>query len=55
MKFIIADIPSYHERIGDYSIAERLILTTDLSNEEIAIQSGISKTRIPPLRRKLRR
>lgn len=54
MKLIDAEIPSYVERIGDYNKAARLINTTDWSNEEIALKSGVSKIRIPPLRRKLR-
>lgn len=54
MKLIDAEIPAYTERKGDYNEAIRLINTTDWSNEEIAFKSGVSKTRIPPLRRKLR-
>ena len=54
MKLIDAEIPAYTERKGDYNEAIRLINTTDWSNETIALKSGVSKTRIPPLRRKLR-
>ena len=54
MKFIDAEIPSYVGRIGDYNEATRLINTTDWSNEKIALKSGVSKSRIPPLRRQIR-
>ncbi|MDD4804939.1 MAG: hypothetical protein PHN69_07345 [Candidatus Pacebacteria bacterium] len=54
MKFIDAEIPANIGRVGDYNEAIRLINTTDWSNKEIALKSGVSKLRIPPLRRKLR-
>jgi predicted XRE-type DNA-binding protein len=54
MNFQDAEIGAYTCRKGCMWLAEWLILTTELSNKEIAIISEVSKSRISPLRRKLR-
>ena len=54
IQFIDAFIEPYAVRKGDYNLAEFLILTSDDSNKEIALKSGISKARIAPLRKQLR-
>jgi hypothetical protein len=54
MQFQDAEIGTYQSQKGYLWLAEWLILTTDLSNKEIAIVSEVSRRRISPLRRKLR-
>jgi len=54
MNFQDAEIGTYTCRKGCMWLAEWLILTTELSNKEIARISEVSKSRISPLRRKLR-
>lgn len=57
IKFIDAEVRSTTTLKGDYDVARKLIMdkTRIYSNEEIAKISGISYTKVSPLRLKLRR
>lgn len=50
MKFIESIVPHVNTMRGDFAYAEHLLLTTELKNSEIAAMTGVSETRLSPLR-----